>query len=279
MLLMTAHDPAGTRDYYDALGEAEWGRLAGDVAGRVSFEVHRRLLARFVRPGARVLEIGAGPGRFTAELAGLGASIVVTDLSPVQLELNRRFIGETDAEAAVERRELLDVCDVSRFADGEFDVVLAFGGPLSYAFEEAEGALRGLLRVTAPGGAVVASVMSLLGTWRSKLAGVVRAATTVGEDANDRVLRTGDLRHLGAGGHVCRMFRSRELGPLAAAAGGRLVATSASNWASLGDAEALAVLEADPDRWRRFLDHEVEACTEPGALDGGTHLLFAAEHG
>jgi SAM-dependent methyltransferase len=275
---MTARDRESIRGYYDELGETEGDRLLRDVAGRVSLEVHRRFLARFVRRGDRVLEVGAGPGRFTAELAALGASVVVTDISPAQLELNREHVGRTDAEQVVERRELLDVCDVRRYGDGEFDLVLAFGGPLSYAFDDAEDALRGLLRVTRPGGTVVASVMSTLGTWRSRLSGVVQVAATVGEDANDRVLATGDLRHLPGAAHVCRMFRAREVGELVTSAGGRLEAISASNWASLGDPAALATLEADPDRWRRFLDHEVAACAEPGTVDGGTHILVAVVH-
>lgn len=275
---MTAADREATRAYYDEFGDAEWNRLPGDVAGRASLEVHKRFLARFVRPGARVLEVGAGPGRFTTELAALGATVVVTDISPVQLDLNRRHVGPTEAEAAVERRELLDVCDVSRFADGEFDAVLAYGGPLSCAFEETEPALRGLLRVTARGGVVVGSVMSLLGTWRSQLPAVAQVAAAFGEEANDRVLTNGDLRHLAGSAHVCQRFRARGFADLVAASGGRMLAMSASNWASLGDPGALADLEGDPDRWSRFLDHEVAACGEPGAVDGGTHILFAAEH-
>jgi SAM-dependent methyltransferase len=275
---MTAKDREATRAYYDKFGDAEWDRLAGDVAGRATLEVHRRFLARFVRPGARVLEVGAGPGRFTTELAALGARAVVTDISPVQLDLNRRYVGSTDAEAAVERRELLDVCDVTRFADGEFDVVVAYGGPLSYAFEETEAALRGLLRITARGGVVAGSVMSMLGTWRYQFPGVAQLAAAFGEDVNDRVLATGDLRHLAGSVHVCQMFRADGFAELISGAGGRTLAMSASNWASLGDPDVLADLEADPDRWSRFLDHEVAACAEPGALDGGTHILFAAEH-
>jgi hypothetical protein len=50
---------------------------------------------------------------------------------------------------------------------------------------------------------------------------------------------------------------------------------AASNWASLDHPDALGALEASADRWARFLDHEEAACAEPGALDGGTHLLFA----
>lgn len=225
-----------------------------------------------------MLEVGAGPGPFTLELAALRTHVVVTDISPVQLRLNREHVGVTEAESAVEGRELLDVCDVARFDDGAFDAVLAYGGPLSYAFEETEAALRGLLRITAPGGVVVTSVMSMLGVWRHQLPEVVQVGAAFGEDANDKVLATGDLRHLAGTAHVCQMFRTRQLGDLAASAGGRLVAVSASNWASLGDAEALASLEADPGRWSRFLGHEVAACAEPGATDGGTHILFAVGH-
>ena len=262
------------RRYYDALAEKEWDRLTATVRGRVSLEVHRGFLRRFVRPGWRVLEVGAGPGRFTFELAALGASVVVTDVSEVQLGLNQTRLKGTNAERSVERRELLDVCDSSRYADGEFDAVVAFGGPLSYAFERTEEAMRGLLRIIRAEGIVVASVMSLLGGWRYFL----RAITALSDEANDKVLRTGDLRHVASdpGEHICQMFRWSDLEALVERSGGEITDGSASNWASLGDAESLARLEADAKRWERFIAHEVAACAEPGARDGGTHMLFAA---
>lgn len=120
----------------------------------------------------------------------------------------------------------------------------------------------------------MASVMSMLGTWRHFLAGVSAAAQQAGQDANDRVLATGDLRHVGAA-HACRMFRASEVEGLVERVNARLIALSASNWASLSDPATLATIEADPDRWARFLEHEVRACTERGAVDGGTHILFA----
>jgi hypothetical protein len=58
-----------------------------------------------------------------------------------------------------------------------------------------------------------------------------------------------------------------------------LVDGSASNWASAGEPGSLAHVAADRDRWRRFLEREVAACAEPGARDGGTHILFAAKLG
>jgi cyclopropane fatty-acyl-phospholipid synthase-like methyltransferase len=274
---MSEADRAVMRDFYDELGDAEWTRLEDSPRGRVSLEVHRRFLARFIEPGMRVLEVGAGPGRFTMELAALGSTVAVTDFSPVQLELNGARVGATPWERAVESRDLLDVCDTTRYGDGEFDAVVAYGGPLSYAFERVDEALAGLLRITRPGGPLVASVMSTLGSWRFFLAGVLDDTRRAGEEANDLVLETGDLRHFGTP-HVCKMFRSHELSTLVERLGGRVLAMSASNWASLEDPVLLEELERDGDRWARFLGHEVTACSEPGALDGGTHLLFAASH-
>jgi hypothetical protein len=68
---------------------------------------------------------------------------------------------------------------------------------------------------------------------------------------------------LAGGGGPCE-WRRRGLGE------------SASNWASLSHEETVAELASNPEEWRRFLDHEVAACREPGLLDAGTHILFAA---
>lgn len=270
-------DRLGVRDYYDEFGAAEWDRLTKDVAGRVSYDLHRRLLERFIKPGMRVLEIGAGPGRFTIPLAGLGAHITVTDFSPVQLDLNEQTLRDTPAESAVVTREVLDICDTARYPDDMFDAVVAVGGPLSYAFEADRMAVEGLLRITRAGGPVIVSVMSTLGTWRAFLPGVLAVAEEIGEDANDRVVRFGDLRAAGTA-HQCQMYRSDQLTTLVERSGGEVVAMSASNFASLGHDDALADIEADPVRWQHFLDNEAFACSQPGAWDGGTHILAAFTH-
>lgn len=270
---------AAVARHYAQLGDLEWSRLDKDIQGRVSFHVHRAFLSRHVPAGARVLEVGAGPGRFTLELARMNCRVVVTDLSPVQLEANEQRVGAAGAKRWVERRQLLDVCDTSRYRDDEFDAVLAYGGPLSYAFDKADDAMRGLLRVVKPDGIVVGSVMSLLGSWRLLFSDVCALDAVVGTEAAEAAFRTGDLRHVQPDlvGHICRMFRWSDVEALVRRAGGTTIDASASNWASLADVEALARLEADEVRWQRFLDQEIAACGETGALDGGTHLLFAAK--
>jgi SAM-dependent methyltransferase len=267
------------RAYFDEYAHQEWERLEADPAGRVSLEVHRRFLAQFVRPGDRVLEVGAGAGRFTCELVALGATVVATDLSPVQLRLNEQYVAAAGAAHGVEDRQLLDLRDTGAFADASFDLVLAYGGPLSYVFEDAGPALTGLLRVVRPGREVVASVMATLGVWRALLAAVEEEARTHGDAAMHDVLLTGDLREVQRSGHVCQMYRWSQLEALVGDSGGRVVAASASNWASLDDPAVVSAIAQDTPRWELFLDQEVDACAEPGALDGGTHLLFAAVAG
>jgi SAM-dependent methyltransferase len=265
------------QDYFDAMGETEWDRLVRSPAEQVALEVHRRFLARFIQPGWRVLEIGAGPGRFTIELGRLGATVVVTDISAVQLDLNRGKVQAAGHEQAVEQRRPLDVRDLSDFADGSFDCVVAYGGPLSYAFDHAEAAFDECLRVTRPGGSVLASVMSSIGSFRYFLAGVAEEIKTFGLDTVDGVLHTGDLRPTQPDGHRCRLFRWREVAEMIAARPCRLLAASASNAVSLGDPETVGRLAGDPRVWPRFLDWEEELAAEPGMLDGGTHILFAVE--
>jgi len=59
------------------------------------------------------------------------------------------------------------------------------------------------------------------------------------------------------------MVRWSDVDALLMRAGARSIAASASNWASLGDGQALARLEADAARWERFLEHESRPAHSP----------------
>ena len=240
---------ARVRANFDASVDGESERLRKDIPGRVSFEIHRRFLDEHLPAGARVLEVGAGPGTFTQHLARAGARVTVTDLSPGQLEENRRRITAAGLADSVTKWRVADIRDLSAFADGAFDLVLAYGGPISYVFEDAPDAVAELLRVTRSDGLVVASVMSMLGAYRHFIRAVAGEIVQLGDAAMDAVLRTGDLRPTQPIGHVCQMYRSDQLPQLVAQAGGRVTSMSASNWASLGDHEGLQQLEADTQHW------------------------------
>jgi SAM-dependent methyltransferase len=265
------------RQLFDELGEGEWDRFDKDALSRASLEVHRRFLRRHVPGGARVLEIGAGPGRFTIELAQMGCQVVVSDVSAVQLAVNERRVRDAGFEGAVIERRLLDIRDLASVPDAGFDAVVAYGGPLSYAFEQAETCLGELLRVARPGGRVVASVMDVIGTLRIFVRAIPIYAGNGRLEGLRQVMATGDNRLDGEEAHPCRMFRWRQIEAMIARLPCTLLGASASNFLSSGDQQVIAGIEQDPALWDLLLDWEEEYCAEPGALDSGTHLLFAVQ--
>lgn len=260
------YDPEHIARFFDAYGAREWERFDSSPMDRVNLEVHLRFLREHVRPGSRVLDAGAGPGRFTLELARLGATVVAGDISPGQLELHAERTATV--ERAVESRVLLDIRDLDRFDDESFDAVVCFGGPLSYVVGEAETALAELIRVTKRKGHVLLSVMSLLGAARAFFEHFPALIDEFGwERAVTEVFETHDLAADVNRGHVLRMYRWSDLERLLTRDDCRIVGASASNFLSVGR-----------EGWDdRFLEYEVAACREPGALDGGTHLLAVVE--
>jgi len=105
---MGIEDRRRMRARYDDQGEREWERLQKDPQNRVAYEIHRRFLNRFIKNGDHVLEVA--PARsLHVRLANLGATVEVTDFSPVQLELHRQHLNGTTAETLWRREH----CSIS----------------------------------------------------------------------------------------------------------------------------------------------------------------------
>jgi hypothetical protein len=127
-------------------------------------------------------------------------------------------------------------------------------------------------RRVAPGGHVLVSVMSAIGAVRRFLPEVLAEGREYGAAHNDSVLRTGDLSRTTNLGHECHMFRWSELSTLLGAHGD-VVGASAANFITTQHDDALdAATDAEREQILRW---ELEVCREPGALDGGTHILAA----
>ncbi|WP_133873578.1 demethylmenaquinone methyltransferase [Actinoplanes brasiliensis] len=98
-----------------------------------------------LRPGERVLDVGAGTGISTEELSRSGAFAVGADLSTGMLQAGRRVRPHVPLVAG-------DALKLP-FADETFDAVT-----ISFALRnvvDVEGALRELARITRPGGRLV----------------------------------------------------------------------------------------------------------------------------
>ena len=260
------YDPAHVASFYDAYGDQEWTRFDDGRTPRPSLEVHFEQLRRFVVAGDRVLDIGAGPGRFTIELARIGADVTVADISPGQLALNEQRVSAEGLEERVTERVVADVLDLGHWADGAFDVTVCFGGPLSYILDGADRAVAELVRVTKPGGYVLVSVMSLVGAVTHFLPILVDLVRRDGVPKNDEIVRTGLLSDEPDYGHLpMKLFRWSELEALLAEHG-TIVGASAAGL--LPTAEV-----AEPELADFLVRTELALAEEPGALSSGQHIL------
>lgn len=137
--------------FYDAYDED--GRLASRH-GAVEFAVTMTYIERYAKPGMRILEIGAGTGRYSHTLARRGFCVDAVELAEHNIELFRR---NTAADEPVTIRQG-DARDLSAFADETYDVTLLLG-PMYHLFTRGDqsAALAEAVRVTKRGGVVFAA--------------------------------------------------------------------------------------------------------------------------
>jgi len=261
---------------FNVYGEREWERHEDSVAARVSFLNHQAFLGDRVHSADRVLEVGAGPGRFTIELAKLGAIVTAVDISPVQLELHESHVGAAGAEASVERRVFADVVDLSAFDSSSFDAVVCFGAPLSFVMERVDGAFAELVRVVRPRGVILLSVASRFGTMRAFLPAVHEEIVQDSIEWTEAVIATGDLTSPHASlGVPMHLFTWEELRRLIARHRCEVLDAAAANFLSTADPATCQSFADDERLWPRFLEWERAACRERGAIDGGTAIVAA----
>ncbi|WP_164416525.1 class I SAM-dependent methyltransferase [Streptomyces salinarius] len=135
---------------FDALGAEYEKAFAGSKTHRRSLEW---LLARLA-PGSRVLDVGSGTGRPTAEtLANAGHAVLGIDISPVMVELAARQVPGATFQCA-------DVRDVP-LADASFDAVCVYFSLLQLDRREQADLVRRLARLLKPEGYLVLATVPL----------------------------------------------------------------------------------------------------------------------
>lgn len=134
-------------DYYETHDED--GRLSLSKHGQVEFLTTMKYLRDYLTPGMRVLEIGAGTGRYSLTLARQGFRVHAIELVRHNLDILRSKALPGDDIVAEEGNAL----DLSRFPDGSFDAALLLG-PMYHLYgdEDKIQALSEAKRVTKPGG-------------------------------------------------------------------------------------------------------------------------------
>ena len=278
---MSRYDADYTRTFYDAYGDREWSRLEATAYGRLQGIIHTDFVRRYVRPGMRVLDAGCGPGRFSIAVAEIGATVTALDLSEHQLQLAKERLGDAGVLEGVDGFVQADVADLSMFPDGRFDVVICYGGALSYMCDQRHKAASELVRVVRREGVILASVMSLNGA----AANLVRRPTmSVLSDPERgqvwRGLQDGDLGATPSALETMKhppmhMYTSDELRSLMP--GCRALELAGSNVTAFEGSTTIDEVLSDPQAWATVVRLERELNSRAGLVDSGSHIIMAAQ--
>jgi len=120
-----------------------------DVAARLIDELGPTLVAAAgVRPGERVLDVGAGSGNVAVPAALAGADVVASDLTPELFDAGRAFAARQGVALRWEEGD----AEALPYADDSFDVVLSAVGVMFAPHHQR--AADELVRVCRPGGRI-----------------------------------------------------------------------------------------------------------------------------
>ncbi|HEX2316940.1 MAG TPA: methyltransferase domain-containing protein [Thermomonospora sp.] len=159
------------RDLWDGRAEA----YEKGFASLTAYTVGPLLEAAGVRAGARVLDVGTGPGVVAAEAVRLGAQVSAVDADPGMAETAARNVPEADVRVAV--------LPGLPFGDGAFDAVV--GNFVINHVGEPVAVVRELLRVLRPGGRLALTCWAMPGS--GILALVAEAMEAVGVEWPDDI--------------------------------------------------------------------------------------------
>jgi ubiquinone/menaquinone biosynthesis C-methylase UbiE len=220
--------------------------------------------------GARILDVGCGPGELLLRLRQDGYDALGVDISQAMVDKASHLLRSRGFADGAERVSVGDI-EGLRFPDGSFDAVIA-AGVIEYQTEDSR-ALHEMARVLKPGGCLIVNVSS-----KSYMVLIVEAYRWMKKQRVTRrllsflkkhVLRKGELRDLpDRRTHSPRAF-DREI----ARHGFRIVDYNYFHFSPLPPP-----LDSVFDGWCRPLGQRMERLTKArrlGRLLGGGYLIAA----
>ncbi len=143
-------------DFYNKYEEE--GRLDRTIHGRLEYATTMNYIHKYASSDSRILEVGAGTGRYSIALAKEGMDVTSVELVEKNLEILKVSSKELDNLKAFQG----DATNLERFDDNSFDVTLVLG-PLYHLYDKDDinKAIEEAIRVTKPGGVVMYAFISV----------------------------------------------------------------------------------------------------------------------
>jgi len=264
------------RKFYEISAQREWQRLEHPTQGALEFAINKAWIARFLPPpGASILDLGGGPGRYSIWLADRGYRVTLADLSPDLLAIAR----DKSHEAGVHLQDIVEAnaIDLSRFSDSAFDAVLCLG-PMYHLLEQTdrERVAAELSRILKPRGHAFVAFLNSLGALRAAVNQDIPFFTPYTFDIVKRWHYEGVMDFPIPGiFSPASVIHPQEVAPFMERAGFE-TADLVSSQSIAGDVQAHLALfaERQPTLYAWVMDELMKLANDPPVIGSAWHLLY-----
>lgn len=259
-------------EYYNQFDE--WGRLEREP---VEFQVNWHYMRKYMPRAGSVLDNGAGPGKYSMELAQAGFRVTLTDLTPRLVEVAKAKAKELHLEEQFEGFHAADARDLHMIEDEQFDSSFMLG-PMYHLQEENDRvkAVKELNRVTKRDGLVFVAFMPRI---RHILTSLLSPAHWKPHDEMDHILefsQSGCFNHADEGRFTgAYYFEIEDINPFMEANGFETIDLIGSNAGTvLNQGNWNYWREKGEEEVRKIIDLIIERATDPYILGISSHLLY-----
>ncbi|SFJ17326.1 class I SAM-dependent methyltransferase [Thermoflavimicrobium dichotomicum] len=263
-------------EYYTFFGEKEWSRLEREP---IEFQVNWHYIMKLLPKTGEILDNGAGPGKYSMELARLGYYITLTDLTPKLVEIAREKAKELNLVHQFRGFHVLNATNLAGLEDEQFDACLMMG-PLYHLQSEHVriAAVKELHRVTKRGGVVFVAFRSRINHVLLSLLFPEHWKPNDNMDEINEFLETGIFNHSDQGRFTgAYFFKIEEIKPFMEAHGFKsLHLIGSTNIGATFKQEHL-------DYWRKrgelskVMDLLKKTAADPYVLGMSSHLLYIGQ--
>ena len=249
-------------EYYNNCDED--GRLLsrhGQVEYLTTMKYIRESLVGLSDP--KILEVGAGTGRYSVTLAKQGLKVTAVELIPHNLEILKSKLDGTEPITALQGNAL----DLSRFADETFDLTLLLGPMYHlYSKEEKLQALSEAVRVTKSGGRILVAYCMNEPTVIQYVFGLNHL-----REVMDLNMLTSDWHCISEPKDLFEMVRTEEIAELDAAVPVRRIKLVAADGATNYKREYIDAM--DDETFSKWMDYHFTICERQDLIGASHHTL------
>ena len=264
------------RTYYDV--KDEWARLEVP-GGRLEFELTMAIINAHLPQNVEILDLGGGPGRYSIELAKMGHTLHLADLSQRNLDVAKERIAQLGVDN-IKSVIQVNAINLSVYANESFDAVLLLG-PLYHLTDESErlACIKEVKRVLKPQGVVFAAFIPFLSGAIGVVARMFLTPDQVGVETLSRVFNQGVFHNNTHQGFQEAYFpRSEEVVSMFGTNGfSKVLLRSVRGWGATMEEQIFKLKEENHEKYLAVMDLLSKTADDSSVIDMCNHAIYIGQ--